>query len=140
VLLPGQKREVEMAVDELAELRSKGRANRGVYMSGPKIGQPLPPHPVQIIDIPDEPVRDNRDPEEPVSMSAAPGFEPGPVELGPAAGDVMHNVVTTPAETTSPAESSKIEPTFEIRRIPVTAILADPSILPARRRDLGTRS
>jgi hypothetical protein len=135
VLLPGQKREVEMAVDELAELRSKGRANRGVYMSGPKIGQPLPPHPVQIIDIPDEPVRDNRDPEEPVSMSAAPGFEPGPVELGPAAGDVMHNVVTTPAEPTSPAESSKIEPTFEIRRIPVTAILADPSI---QQREGGT--
>jgi hypothetical protein len=39
-----------MVVGEIAELRAKGRAGRGVYMSGPKIGQPLPQHPVQIID------------------------------------------------------------------------------------------
>jgi hypothetical protein len=61
---------------------------------------------VKIIGIPDEPVRDNRDPEEPARVTPAPSFEPGPVELGPSASSAVQNVVTTQAEPTLPTESS----------------------------------
>jgi hypothetical protein len=39
-LRPGQKKEMEMLVDEIAEFRKLGRPNRGVYKSGPLAGQP----------------------------------------------------------------------------------------------------
>jgi hypothetical protein len=47
-LRPGEKKEVEMLVDEIAAFRELGRPNRGVYMSGPLAGQPLPPHPLRF--------------------------------------------------------------------------------------------
>jgi hypothetical protein len=52
-LQPGEKKEIEMLVDEIAALRELGRPNRGVYPSGPLAGQPLPPHPLRFIDLPE---------------------------------------------------------------------------------------
>jgi hypothetical protein len=52
-LRPGERKEVEMLVDEIAALRELGRPNRGVYTSGPLTGQPLPPHPLRFVDLPD---------------------------------------------------------------------------------------
>jgi hypothetical protein len=52
-LRPGEKKEIEMLVDEIAEFRKLGRPNRGVYTSGPLAGQPLPPHPLRFVDLPD---------------------------------------------------------------------------------------
>jgi hypothetical protein len=52
-LRPGEKKEVEMLVDEIAAFRELGRPNRGVYASGPLTGQPLPPHPLRFVDLPD---------------------------------------------------------------------------------------
>ena len=54
-LRPGEKKEVEMLVDEIAAFRELGRPNRGVHPSGPLAGQPLPPHPLRFIDLPDPP-------------------------------------------------------------------------------------
>jgi hypothetical protein len=54
-LRPGQKKEIEMLVDEIAAFRDLGRPNRGVYPSGPLTGQPLPPHPLRFVDLPDPP-------------------------------------------------------------------------------------
>jgi hypothetical protein len=51
-LRPGEKKEVEMLVDEIEAFRKVGRPNRGVYPSGPLAGQPLPPHPPRFIDLP----------------------------------------------------------------------------------------
>jgi hypothetical protein len=45
-----------MLVDEIAEFRKLGRPNRGVYTSGPLAGQPLPPHPLRFVDLPDSPL------------------------------------------------------------------------------------
>jgi hypothetical protein len=55
-LRPGEKKEIEMLVDEIAEFRKLGRPNRGVYTSGPFAGQPLPPHPLRFVDLPDSAV------------------------------------------------------------------------------------
>jgi hypothetical protein len=66
--------------------------------------------------------RDNPSPEEPVPPPPAPGFEPVPVELGPAAGDAMQNVVMTPAESTSPAESSSFAATQARNKKPLADI------------------
>jgi hypothetical protein len=52
-LRPGEKKEVEMLVDEIAAFRELGRPHRGVYPSGPLAGQPLPPHPLRFVDLPD---------------------------------------------------------------------------------------
>jgi hypothetical protein len=54
-LRPGEKKEVEMLVDEIAAFRELGRPNRGVYTSGPLVGQPLLPHPLRFVDLPDQP-------------------------------------------------------------------------------------
>jgi hypothetical protein len=53
---------------------------------------------------------------------SAPDFEPVLVELGPAAGDAMQNVVTTPAESTSLAESSGFAPTQARNKKPLADI------------------
>jgi hypothetical protein len=58
-LRPGKKKEVEMLVDEIAAFRELGRPNRGVYTSGPLTGQPLPPHPLRFVDLPDLPSAGN---------------------------------------------------------------------------------
>jgi hypothetical protein len=39
-LRPGERKEVEMLVDEIAAFRELGRPNRGVYTSGPLAGHP----------------------------------------------------------------------------------------------------
>jgi hypothetical protein len=44
-----------MLLDEIAEFRNLGRPNRGAYTSGPLVGQPLPPHPLRFVDLPDPP-------------------------------------------------------------------------------------
>jgi hypothetical protein len=55
-LLPGQKKEIEMLVTEIASFRELGKPNRGIYPSGsPLAGQPLPPHPLRFIDLPAPP-------------------------------------------------------------------------------------
>jgi hypothetical protein len=54
-LQSGQKKEIEMLVNEIAAFRELGRPNRGVYPSGPLAGQPLPPHPLRFIDLPATP-------------------------------------------------------------------------------------
>jgi hypothetical protein len=54
-LRPGEKKEIEMLVDEIAAFRELGRPNRGVYQSGPLTGQPLPPHPLRFVDLPEPP-------------------------------------------------------------------------------------
>jgi hypothetical protein len=59
-LRPGEKKEVEMLVDDIAAFRELGRPNRGVYPSGPLTGQPLPPHPLRFIDLPDPPSSGSR--------------------------------------------------------------------------------
>jgi hypothetical protein len=51
-LRPGEKKEIEMLADEIAEFRKLGRPNRGVYPAGPLAGRPLPPHPLRFIDLP----------------------------------------------------------------------------------------
>jgi hypothetical protein len=45
---PGDKKKIEMLVDEIAAFRKLGQPNRGVYASGPLAGQPLPPHPAAV--------------------------------------------------------------------------------------------
>jgi hypothetical protein len=59
-LRPGEKKEVEMLVDEIAAFRELSRPNRGVYPSGPLAGQPLPPHPLRFVDLPDPPPAGSR--------------------------------------------------------------------------------
>jgi hypothetical protein len=54
-LRSGEKKEIEMLVDEIAAFRELGRPNRGVYPSGALAGQPLPPHPLRFIDLPAPP-------------------------------------------------------------------------------------
>jgi hypothetical protein len=51
-LQPGERKELAMTVDEIASHRLLCKPNRGFYASGPKVGQPLPAHPVKLIDIP----------------------------------------------------------------------------------------
>jgi hypothetical protein len=55
VLHPGEKKEVDLPVDEIEAFRELSASNRGVYPSGPYAGAPLPPHPVRFIDIPQAP-------------------------------------------------------------------------------------
>jgi hypothetical protein len=52
VLHPGEKKEVDLPVDEIEAFRNLSAPNRGVYLSGPYAGAPLPPHPLRFIDIP----------------------------------------------------------------------------------------
>ena len=59
-LKPGERKEIEMLVDEIQSFRELARPNRGLYPSGPKMGQPLPQHPVRILDIPEAPPKENR--------------------------------------------------------------------------------
>jgi hypothetical protein len=54
-LRSGEKKEVDMLVDEIAAFRELGRPNRGFYPFGPLAGQPLPPHPLRFVDLPDPP-------------------------------------------------------------------------------------
>jgi hypothetical protein len=49
---PDRKVEIDMLVDEIANLVYQGRTDRGFYDSGPKRGQPFPAHPVKVIGIP----------------------------------------------------------------------------------------
>jgi hypothetical protein len=51
----GEKKEIEMLVDEMEAFRQLGRPNRGVCPEGPLAGQPLPPHPLRFIDLPEPP-------------------------------------------------------------------------------------
>jgi hypothetical protein len=50
-LQPGQEKELDMTVGDIAAHREKLRPNRGIYMSGHLTGRPLPTHPVIIVDI-----------------------------------------------------------------------------------------
>ena len=52
-LQPGQVQEIDMAVDEVDTYHHWARTDRGIYTTGPrhKIGQPLPPHPVVILEL-----------------------------------------------------------------------------------------
>jgi hypothetical protein len=52
LIRPGAKVEIDMVVDEIANLHDLSRTDRGFYAFGPKRGQPFPPHPVRIIGIP----------------------------------------------------------------------------------------
>jgi hypothetical protein len=54
-----------MPVDEIAAFRELGRPNRGVYTSGPLVGEPLPPHPLRFIDLPDRRPQRVHDPPRP---------------------------------------------------------------------------
>lgn len=54
-LAPGQEAEVDMVNTEIEAFRNLARADRGVYRSGYKAGQPLPPHPLRFLDIPEAP-------------------------------------------------------------------------------------
>jgi len=51
-MVPGAKVEVDMLVTAIANLHNLARTDRGYYMSGPNAGQPFPPHPVRIVDLP----------------------------------------------------------------------------------------
>jgi hypothetical protein len=55
VLRPGEKKEVDLPVDEIEAFRSLSAPNRGVYTYGSQTGLPLPPHPLRFIDIPEAP-------------------------------------------------------------------------------------
>jgi hypothetical protein len=55
VLHPGEKKEIDLPVDEIEAFRSLSAPNRGVYTFGPQTGAPLPPHPLRFIDIPQAP-------------------------------------------------------------------------------------
>jgi hypothetical protein len=46
---PGEKKEIDMIADELQYLIYQSRTDRGYYESGPKKGEPLPPHPLKVI-------------------------------------------------------------------------------------------
>jgi hypothetical protein len=50
-LRPGQQREIAMVVSELQNLMHQARTDRGHYTSGPRCGQPFPPHPVRVLGI-----------------------------------------------------------------------------------------
>jgi hypothetical protein len=54
-LRPGEKKEIDLPVDEIEAFRSLSAPNRGVYRVGPQAGLPLPPHPLRFIDIPQAP-------------------------------------------------------------------------------------
>jgi hypothetical protein len=55
-LKPGERREVEMLVDEIEAFRKLGAPNRGMYTPmGKQYPIPLPPHPLRFIDIPAPP-------------------------------------------------------------------------------------
>jgi hypothetical protein len=47
-LRPGERKEIDMTVDEIENLRHLGRSDRGFYKSGHNVGKPLPPHPVRV--------------------------------------------------------------------------------------------
>jgi hypothetical protein len=51
-LAPGEKKELDMLVDEIATLVHLSRTDRGFFPSGPKRGQPFPAHPVKILGLP----------------------------------------------------------------------------------------
>ena len=55
VLRPGEKKEIDVPVDEIEAFRGLSAPNRGVYTCGPQAGLPLPPHPLRFIDIPQAP-------------------------------------------------------------------------------------
>jgi hypothetical protein len=57
-IAPGQKVEIDMLVEDIASFQKLARPDRGVYMSGHLVGRPLPPHPVRILNIPDQPVQE----------------------------------------------------------------------------------
>jgi hypothetical protein len=50
-LQPGEKKVIEMVVDEIETFRHLARTDRGFYPDGPKKGQPFPAHPVKILDV-----------------------------------------------------------------------------------------
>jgi hypothetical protein len=54
-LRPGEMKEIEMVADEIEAFRLLGRENRGIYTSGHLVGQPLPPHPLRFLDLPNLP-------------------------------------------------------------------------------------
>jgi hypothetical protein len=49
-LQPGEKKVIEMVVDEIETFRYLARTDRGFYPDGPKKGRPFPAHPVKILD------------------------------------------------------------------------------------------
>jgi hypothetical protein len=51
-LAPGEKKELDMLVEEIATLVHLSRTDRGFFPSGPKRGQAFPPHPVKILGLP----------------------------------------------------------------------------------------
>jgi hypothetical protein len=50
-LQPGEKKVIEMVVDEIETFRHLARTDRGFYPDGPKKGRPFPAHPVKILDV-----------------------------------------------------------------------------------------
>jgi hypothetical protein len=50
-LQPGEKKVIEMVVDEIETFRHLARTDRGFYSAGPNAGKPFPPHPVKILDV-----------------------------------------------------------------------------------------
>jgi hypothetical protein len=48
---PGERKEIDMIADELQYLIYQSRTDRGFYESGPKKGEPFPPHPVKVINL-----------------------------------------------------------------------------------------
>jgi hypothetical protein len=51
-LAPGEKKELDMLVEEISTLVHLSRTDRGFYPSGPLRGKPFPPHPVKILGLP----------------------------------------------------------------------------------------
>jgi hypothetical protein len=51
-LRPGEIKEVDMLVDDIASLRELARPNRGFYTHGHLFGRPLPQHPLRFVDLP----------------------------------------------------------------------------------------
>jgi hypothetical protein len=70
-IAPGAKIEIDMVVDEIANLVDLGRPGRGFYTYGPLKGQPFPPHPVRVIGIPTIQARPPEDREMELAQKAA---------------------------------------------------------------------
>ena len=51
-LRPGEIKEVDMLVDDIASFRELARPNRGFYTHGHLFGRPLPQHPLRFVDLP----------------------------------------------------------------------------------------
>jgi hypothetical protein len=60
---PGEKREVDMIVDELSTLVELSRTDRGYFTFGPRKGQAYPAHPLKILGLPPAPSRSVSDKE-----------------------------------------------------------------------------